>query len=102
MFKVYGCPNTDSFVIMECELPSHLEDQGYIEMIGLPPKLTNKEKIDGYVYMCDKIGQWVLRKDPNHVEKIKAVIKKIYNVQEVTPNMVKLIANKLLEISEKI
>lgn len=102
MYRIYGCPNTDSFVIMECELPDHLASQGYIEMVGLPPRLSHKEKLDGYIYMCDEIGQWVLTKDPNHVDKVKSVIKKIYHVDEVTLNMLKLIGEKLVKMSEEI
>lgn len=101
MAKVYALPNTDSYLITETNA-EHLLNQGYIEMISTPPKLSHTERLDGYVYMCDEIGQWILTKDPRHDDKIIAAIKRSYKVDHVTPNMLKLIANKLLKLAEEI
>ena len=70
-------------------------------MIGTPPELTTSEAINGYIYMADEIGQWVLTKDPLYEDKITRVIKKVYNVKSVTPNMLELLSKKFLELANK-
>lgn len=100
MAKIYALPNTENYVITETNA-DHLLNQGYIEMVGLPPKLSHQEKLNGYTYMCDEIGQWLLVQDDRHEDKIITAIKRSYKVDQVTPNMLKLIANKLIKIAEK-
>lgn len=101
MSKVYALPNTDTYIITE-DCADHLLNQGYIEMISTPPKLSTTERINGYIYMCDEIGQWLLTKDPNHEDRMIHAIKRAYNVEQVTPNMLKLLSDKLLKLAENL
>ena len=99
MSLIYAKPNTDSWVSTEIVYPQ-LSKDGYIEMPTTPPELTVQELEDGLTYIADESGQWVLKKNPLFKSTLDMLIKRLYKVDRVHPDLYIKLANTLLEYAK--
>lgn len=95
--KIYGIPGTTDWLCTDL-LTAELIAEGYIEMSGYPPALSDDERLSGQRYVVGELGEWILEDDPRYKEKLLQCMRKFFGTNVLTPKLIEGFAMSVMSL----